>query len=89
MPNLNVSMTPELMKIVQDKVSVGGYKDASEVVGVGVRLLFELDAIKNKQIKSLNNEIDKGLASLQAGKGIDSQSVYNELLACRENYTDQ
>jgi len=88
MQSMNISITPELFKIVQDKVATGLYNDANEVVGVGVRLLFEIDAIKNKQIKNLNAEIDKGLSSLRAEKGIDGQSVYDELLARRKTYLD-
>lgn len=86
MQSMNVSMPPELMKIVQDKVASGLYSDASEVVSVGVRLLFELDTIKKRQIESLNFEIDKGLNSLKSGKFFGGQDVYNELLARRENY---
>lgn len=85
MPDMNVSLTPELMKIVQDKVASGIYSDASEVVGLGVRLLFELDSIKKRQIESLNSEIDKGLNSLKLGKFFNGHDVYNELLARREN----
>lgn len=86
MPDMNIFMTPELIKIVQDKVASGLYNDVSEVVGVGVRLLFELDAIKKRQIESLNLEIDKGIDSLKSGKFFSGQDVYNELLARRENY---
>lgn len=85
MSDMNVSITPELMKIVQDKIASGLYSDASEVVGLGVRLLFELDSIKKRQIESLNSEIDKGLNSLKSGKFFNGQDVYNELLARREN----
>lgn len=87
MQSINISIPSEIMKIVQDKVASGLYKDASEVVGVGVRLLFELDSIKKRQIDSLNYEIDKGLSSLRAGNAIDGNSVYNELLARRKNYS--
>jgi len=86
MSQINVSITPDLMKIVQEKVSSGLYSDASEVVSVGVRLLFELDAIKTKQLEALNSEIDKGLHSLKIGKGLSGQAVYDELLARRESY---
>lgn len=87
MTQMNIDITPDLMKIVQSKISSGSYSDANEVVSVGVRLLFELDEIKNKQIEALNFEIDKGLASLKAGKSFSGDDVYNELIARRKSYT--
>jgi hypothetical protein len=43
-------------------------------------------SIKSEIIREINDKIDKGLASLKARKGIDGQSVYNELLARRKIY---
>ena len=40
---MNVSLTPELEKLVQDKVASGLYQTASEVVREGLRLLKERD----------------------------------------------
>lgn len=49
MPSMNVSLTPELLKIVQSKVESGLYNNASEVIREAIRqldtnaqLLYEL-----------------------------------------------
>ncbi len=57
MPAMNVSITPELMDIVQKKVASGLYSNASEVVREAIRtmevnekLLYELKLARLKQI---------------------------------------
>jgi antitoxin ParD1/3/4 len=40
---MNISLTPELEKLVSDKVKGGMYQTASEVVREGLRLLKERD----------------------------------------------
>lgn len=39
MPSMNVSLTPELMKIVQSRVESGLYNNASEVIRDAIRQL--------------------------------------------------
>lgn len=39
MPSMNVSLTPELLKIVQSKVKSGLYNNASEVIREAIRHL--------------------------------------------------
>ena len=41
--SMNVSLTPELRKLVEEKVQSGLYQTASEVVREGLRLLRERD----------------------------------------------
>ena len=57
MPTMNVSLTPELMRLVQNKVASGMYNNASEFVREAIRnidtneaLLYELKLAKLKTI---------------------------------------
>lgn len=68
MPAMNISITPELLKIVQDKVASGRYNNASEVIREAIRnmevneqLLYELklERLKQKLAPSLE-EIERG-----------------------------
>jgi len=61
---MNVSLTPELEKLVQEKVASGLYQTASEVVREGLRLLKERD---DRQT-SLREAIQEGLTQLETGK---------------------
>jgi len=84
---MNVSLTPELEAFVETRVKSGFYTSASEVIREGLRLLAEQDSLKQKRMALLDAEIDKGLASLQAGKLHSGQRAYDELVARRETYT--
>ena len=61
---MNVSLTPELAKLVQDKVASGLYQTASEVIREGLRLLKERD---ERQQATLREAIQEGLTQLERG----------------------
>lgn len=84
---MNVSLTPELEAFVETRVKSGFYTSASEVIREGLRLLAEQDVLKQRRMALLDAEIDKGLASLKAGKSHSDQSVYDELVSRRETYS--
>ena len=68
---MNVSLTPELEKLVSDQVKSGRYKSASEVVREGLRLI----RLREEKLQVLRREIDKGVKSLERGEGIEYHSV--------------
>jgi putative addiction module CopG family antidote len=55
---MNVSLTPELKKIVAERVSSGRYASASEVIREALRLLEEHD-----QLNQLRQEVCADLSS--------------------------
>ena|SRR5258708_823555 len=60
---MNVSLTPELEKIVNKKVKSGMYNSASEVVREALRLLDEQDRMRAIKLDALRHEIQAGLNS--------------------------
>ena len=64
---MNVSLTPELEMLIQEKVSSGNYNSASEVVREALRLLKEQDELKELRREELRREIQKGVADMRAG----------------------
>ena len=67
---MNVSLTPQLEKMVRQKVASGLYNSSSEVVREALRLLEERDRIKALKLEALRKEIQKGLDSLDRGEGV-------------------
>ena len=63
---MNISLTPELEKFVQDKVASGRYHSASEVIREGLRLLEEQELIRAVRPTALREQIQKGLDSGEA-----------------------
>ena len=60
---MNVSLTPELEKIVAERVTSGRYASASEVIREALRLLEERD-----QLNQLRQEVRLGLEQLDQGR---------------------
>jgi len=76
---MNVSLTPQLESFVQTKVTSGRYTSASEVVREALRLLEDHDKARSAQIKELRSEVDRRLASLDRGEGIDGNEVFRQM----------
>jgi len=76
---MNVSLTPELENFVQTKVSSGRYNSASEVVREALRLLEEHDKARAVQLEEFRSQLDRRLASLDRGKGVDGEAVFAQL----------
>jgi antitoxin ParD1/3/4 len=66
---MNVSLTPELEKLVTAKVKSGLYHTASEVIREGLRLLEERDRLYQARLVELRREVRQGLDQLDRGEG--------------------
>jgi antitoxin ParD1/3/4 len=65
---MNVSLTPELEKLVEDKVATGMYQTASEVVREALRLLNARDAYR---LEALRREVRAGFDEIDGGKFLE------------------
>lgn len=84
---MNVSLTPELEKFVQDKVESGRYTSASEVVREALRLLEKKDhrdAERDEALKAFQAELDRRIAEADAGGWIDGEEAFARLRARSE-----
>jgi antitoxin ParD1/3/4 len=61
---MNVSLTPELERLVEEKVKTGMYQTASEVVREGLRLLNERD----QRFATLRSDIRSGFEAIDRGE---------------------
>jgi antitoxin ParD1/3/4 len=76
---MNVSLTPELEKLVERKVRSGRYQSASEVIREGLRLLEDHDRLRELQLEEVRRKIQTGLDELDRGEGIAGEKVFAEL----------
>jgi len=76
---MNVSLTPELETLVHAKVLSGRYNSASEVVREALRLLEDRDKARSAQLEEFRSEIDRRLASLDRGEGIDGETLFAQI----------
>ncbi len=66
-----------LEKFVEKLVKSGRYRSRSEVLREGVRLVQEREA----RLEALRREIEKGIASADAGDLYPAEEVFDDLLA--------
>jgi antitoxin ParD1/3/4 len=71
MAGMNVSLTDELTRFVQETVNSGLYHSASEVVRDALRLLQEREQSRMLKLSRLREEIATGLAQVDAGQVVD------------------
>ena len=57
---MNVSLTPQLEELIQQKVASGRYGNASEVVREALRLLEERDQEREAKLQALRAAIEEG-----------------------------
>jgi antitoxin ParD1/3/4 len=68
MSTMNISLTPHLEKLVQDRVKSGRYTSASEVIREALRLLESHDQAVDSGLARLKADVDAGLRQLDAGQ---------------------
>ena len=68
MSTMNISLTPQLEKLVQDRVKSGRYTSASEVVREALRLLDSHDRAMSQGLAQLRTNVESGFRQLDAGQ---------------------
>jgi antitoxin ParD1/3/4 len=76
---MNVDLTPELEQLVIRKVEAGHYQSPSEVIREALRTMDELDQVQTLHVDEIRAQINAGLESLQQGKGLDGELVFQRL----------
>jgi antitoxin ParD1/3/4 len=76
---MNVSLTPELEKFVNEKVASGMYYSASEVICEGLRLLKEQETLKAMRIEELKQEIAIGISQADQGRFVDGEATLKNI----------
>lgn len=73
---MNVHLTDQQRKFVEDRVASGKYASASEVVRAGLRVLEEEERWRD----DVREKIARGVAQAQAKNLLDSNEVFKEIL---------
>ena len=72
---MNVSLTPELEKFVQDSVATGRYNSASEVIRASLRKLEEREQWR----LYIDEKLKKGVEDLAAGRIVDGETAMRRI----------
>ena len=72
---MNVSLTEELEKLVQQKVESGRYTSASEVIRAGLRLLEQEDELRETRLAAVRAEVRAGIDQAERGELADGEEA--------------
>jgi antitoxin ParD1/3/4 len=77
---MNVNLTPELERLVNQKVQSGLYNSASEVVREALRLMQEQDELRRIRTVELRNAVKRGFEQSRRGEStpLDIASIKAE-----------
>lgn len=70
-PTMNISLTPELEKLVRGKVDSGRYSSASEVIREALRLFDAYERVRIATLTKLRTEVEAGWKAVEEGKVSD------------------
>jgi len=65
---MNITLTPELENLINEKVKSGKYDSPGEVIREGLRLLKEQDELKRIRMEELRREVQKGIDDMREGR---------------------
>ena len=85
---MNVSLTPELERQIEQRVASGYYTSASEVMREALRLFFQFDESRSREIDLFNRQIAEGLVQLDRGEAIsgdEARRLTKDRIAARRN----
>jgi antitoxin ParD1/3/4 len=72
---MNVNLTPELEKLIHQKVRSGHYNNQSEVVREALRLMAARDRAQETHIARLKEALAEGIAQADRGELADLEDV--------------
>ena len=72
---MEITLTPELEKLVNEEIESGRYKSASEVVREGLRLL----EARRLKLEALRRDIQEGIDQADRGELVSADEVFAEM----------
>ena len=76
MPTMNVSLTEEMVRFVEEEVAGGDYVSASEVVRDALRVLKHDRDVEANKLRILREEVAKGIDDADNGRFSDRTVYY-------------
>ncbi len=72
---MNVSLTKEQKRFIEEAINGGRYYSSAEVVRAGLRMLMEKEESREAQLEQLRNGIRLGLDQLDRGEVVDADEA--------------
>src|SRR5687768_2630837 len=83
---MEIALTPDMQRFVDDKVRVGRYESAQDVIRAGLAILMQQDAIESLPTEELEaiypglqEKLAEGLRDLREGRVTDGEAFFDQL----------
>ena len=78
---MNIILKPEQEALIRAKLQSGQYQTIDDVIQAALDLLDKQDKAYEEWVIETRAKVDEGIASLERGEGIDSETFVNQLLS--------
>lgn len=78
MPTRNITLTDRFDEFITEQISSGRYRNASEVLRAGLRLLEQQSQEEQRKLALLRKLAVEGFDQLDQGKGIEISRVLHD-----------
>jgi putative addiction module CopG family antidote len=68
---MEITLSPELLRFVEDKVKAGQFASASDVISGALDLLRQEESLTARDLAELREDVRVGLEQLDAGQGAE------------------
>jgi antitoxin ParD1/3/4 len=76
---MEITLKPELMEFISDKITQGKYQTLNEAINKGIELLKFQEEIYQGRFEELQKEIIIGVEASERGEVIDSEVLFSQL----------
>ena len=76
---MNITLSPELEKLVNEKVQTGEFDNAEAVVAQALRAMVERDEDESHLRQTIREKIDRGVAQADRGEFVDGEKFLEQL----------
>ena len=73
---LSITLPADMVRVIRAKVAEGGHSSNSEVIREALRGWME----RERHFAALDAAVDRGIAGIEAGKGLTTEDVRRALL---------
>ena len=76
---MNITLNPELERLVNEKVQTGEFDNAEAVVAQALRAMVERDEDESHLRQTIREKIDRGVVQAQRGEFVDGEEFFEQL----------
>ena len=76
---MNITLSPELERLVNEKVQTAEFDNAEAVVAQALRAMVERDEDESRLRQTIREKINRGVAQADRGEFVDGEKFFEQL----------